>query len=152
MGDRVEDDSKGREGTGFRVIDRRGQADAPSEAEPPTTADAPSEAKPVPTPAAEPEAKPVAAAAHEEARGPIDFVTFVLSLGSTAAIQLGDLPEPETGERRRDLPMAKETIDLLGMLQEKTRGNLSHDEARFLEGLLYDLRLRFVEALPKPPP
>ncbi|MHB8419441.1 MAG: DUF1844 domain-containing protein [Myxococcales bacterium] len=76
----------------------------------------------------------------------MDFTTFVLSLGSSAAIHLGDAPDPETGKPQKSVPHAKQIIDLLGMLRDKTRGNLTADEAKFLDGLLYDLRLRFVEA------
>lgn len=77
---------------------------------------------------------------------PIDFTTFVFSLGSSALIHLGDAPHPETGEAHRDLALARETIDLLAMLRDKTRGNLSSEEERFLGSLLYDLRMRFIEA------
>jgi Domain of unknown function (DUF1844) len=74
---------------------------------------------------------------------PIDFYTFCLSLGSSAFMHLGDVPLPDGGEAP-DLALAKQTIDLLGMLQEKTRGNLSDEEAKFLDNLLVDLRLRYV--------
>jgi hypothetical protein len=77
---------------------------------------------------------------------PIDFVTFVFSLGSSALMHLGDAPNPETGRLEKNLPLAQETIDLLAMLQGKTHGNLTPEEERFLGGLLYDLRLRFIEA------
>jgi hypothetical protein len=76
---------------------------------------------------------------------PIDFYTFVLSLGSSALVHLGDAPHPETGEAQpSNLPVAHQTIDLLAMLQEKTRGNLTPAEEKFLENLLMDLRLRYV--------
>ena len=74
---------------------------------------------------------------------PIDFYTFCLSLGSSAFMHLGDVPLPDGGEVA-DLALAKQTIDLLGMLQEKTKGNLSDEEAKFLDNLLVDLRLRYV--------
>jgi hypothetical protein len=76
---------------------------------------------------------------------PIDFGTFVMSLASSALMHLGELPAPE-GERRPNLPLAKQTIDILGMLDEKTRGNLTAEEARLLEHLLLDLRLKYVDA------
>ncbi len=76
--------------------------------------------------------------------GSIDFYTFVLSLGSSAFVHLGDAPHPETQKVEPDLLLAKQTIDILAMLQEKTRGNLTPDEERFLANLLSDLRLRFV--------
>ena len=76
---------------------------------------------------------------------PIDFYTFVLSLGSSAFMYLGDAPHPETGEPvPANLPLAKQTIDLLDMLAEKTRGNLTPEEEKFMENLLTDLRLRYV--------
>lgn len=80
---------------------------------------------------------------HEKPAG-IDFTTFVVSLGSSAFVHLGDAPHPETQKAEPDLLLAKQTIDLLGMLQEKTRGNLTPDEERFLQTLLSDLRLRYV--------
>ncbi len=75
---------------------------------------------------------------------PIDFYTFCLSLGSSAFVHLGDAPHPETGTASTDLLLAKQTIDILVMIQEKTKGNLTPEEARFLESLLLDLKLRFV--------
>jgi len=77
----------------------------------------------------------------------VDFSTFVLSLGSSALIHLGDMEAPGETAKRRDLPMAKHTIDLLTLLQEKTRSNLTPEEDQLLDSLLYDLRLRYVEAL-----
>ena len=81
---------------------------------------------------------------------PIDFSMFVLSLASTAMVHLGLAPDPETGAPREAAPeLARETIDLLGMLREKTRGNLTDEEQKFLDTLLYDLRMQFVEATRK---
>jgi hypothetical protein len=81
----------------------------------------------------------------ENKPGTIDFYTFVLSLGSSAFIHLGDAPHPETGEPiPPNLPVAKQTIDILVMLREKTRGNLTGEEEKFMENLLTDLQLRFV--------
>jgi hypothetical protein len=78
--------------------------------------------------------------------GTIDFYTFVLSLGSSAFVHLGDAPHPETGKPvEPDLLVAKQTIDIIAMLQEKTKGNLTEEEARFLDTLLTDLRIRFVQ-------
>jgi hypothetical protein len=75
----------------------------------------------------------------------VDFGTFVLSLGSSALVHLGEIEHPESAEAKENLLLARQTIDLLAMLQEKTRGNLSEAEARFLSDLLADLRLKFVE-------
>ncbi len=82
----------------------------------------------------------------EPKAGPIDFYTFVLSLGSSAFIHLGEAPHPETGAPMApDLLLAQQTIDILAMLREKTKGNLTPEEDKFMENLLTDLRLRFVQ-------
>jgi len=78
---------------------------------------------------------------------PADFSTFILSLGSAALIHLGEVEPPGETGKRRDLPMAKHTIDLLTLLWEKTRSNLTPEEDKLLDSLLYDLRLRYVEAV-----
>ncbi len=84
--------------------------------------------------------------ADEAKKGPIDFYTFILSLGSSAFVHLGDAPHPETGAPGEpDLLLAHQTIDILSMLQEKTKGNLTSEEEKFLGNLLTDLRLRFVQ-------
>jgi hypothetical protein len=74
----------------------------------------------------------------------IDFSTFVLSLSHSALVHLGDAPTQED-TREVHLPLARQTIDLLSLLQEKTRNNLTASEERLLEQALTDLRLRFVE-------
>lgn len=76
----------------------------------------------------------------------IDFVTFVMSLAASALIQMGE-SDGEPGPV--DLPMAKQTIDIIGMLREKTRGNLTAEEDRVVETALYDLRLKFLHASKK---
>jgi uncharacterized protein DUF1844 len=84
--------------------------------------------------------------ADEKKPGPIDFYTFVLSLASSAFVHLGDAPHPETGEAEApELGLAQQAIDILAMLEVKTKGNLTEEEARFLENLLTDLRFRFVQ-------
>jgi hypothetical protein len=75
----------------------------------------------------------------------VDFGTFVLSLGSSALVHLGEIDHPESAQAGESLLLARQTIDLLAMLEEKTRGNLTPEEARFLSDLLADLRLKFVE-------
>lgn len=79
----------------------------------------------------------------------IDFVTFVMSLASSAFVHMGDAPHPETGGLVEELALAKQTIDILGMLEAKTKGNLSPEEEKFLENLLMDLRLRYVQKTAK---
>ena len=88
----------------------------------------------------------------DDRTGPrLDFNAFVLSLGSSALIHLGEAPDPVSGKTQDpDLPLAQQSIDLLALLQEKTRGNLNEDEARFLDTLLYDLRVRYVATAGRP--
>jgi hypothetical protein len=74
----------------------------------------------------------------------IDFSTFVMSLSHSVLVHLGDAPDPE-GSRSVDLELARQTIDLLAVLQEKTRNNLTGTEEHLLGQALYDLRVRFVE-------
>jgi len=84
--------------------------------------------------------------ADETRPGQIDFYTFVLSLGSSAFVHLGDAPHPESGEAApANLALAQQAIDILAMLREKTKGNLTPEEERFLGNLLTDLRFRFVQ-------
>ena len=76
----------------------------------------------------------------------IDFRSFILSLSTSALIQLGEVPDPFTQKTNKNLPLAKQTIDLIGMLKEKTKGNLSLEEEKVVEYILYDLRMRYVKA------
>ena len=77
----------------------------------------------------------------------LNFATLVFSLSSSALVHLGQVPDPATGEPRPDYPLAKQTIDLLGLLQVKTKGNLEDEEDKLLEGVLYDLRMAYVQAV-----
>lgn len=77
----------------------------------------------------------------------ISFTTFVLSLASSAAIHFGDLPDPESGQRvEPNLDGASQMIEILAMLEQKTRGNLTAEERQVLEQVLFELRMRYVEA------
>lgn len=75
----------------------------------------------------------------------LDFATFVLSLSHSALMHLGEAPHPDDNQTRVSLPLAKQTINLLGLLEEKTKGNLTGEEERLITQILFDLRLRFVE-------
>ena len=76
----------------------------------------------------------------------ITFIGFVVSLAHTAAVHFGDVPDPMTGQATPpNLPAAQQMIDILALLEEKTRGNLTAEERQLLEQILYELRLRFVE-------
>ena len=77
----------------------------------------------------------------------ITFSGFILSLATTAAVHFGDLADPSTGDKATpNLEAAQQMIDLIAMLQEKTKGNLIEPEARLVDDLLYELRVRYVQA------
>jgi hypothetical protein len=77
----------------------------------------------------------------------ITFTDFILSLATTAAVHFGDLADPNTGDRPEpNLPAAAQMIELIALLQEKTKGNLIEPEERLVDDLLYELRLRYVQA------
>jgi hypothetical protein len=75
----------------------------------------------------------------------VTFTAFIMSLNTAALYHCGELADPETGESRRDLVLAKHTIDTLDLLRVKTEGNLTKDEENLLETVLYDLKLRYVK-------
>ena len=84
----------------------------------------------------------------------VTFIGFIISLVHTAAHHLGDVADPASGQRSEvNLPAAQQIIDILALLEEKTKGNLSAEERQLLEQALYELRMRFVEvarSAPKP--
>lgn len=83
----------------------------------------------------------------------ISFAAFVLSLAHTAAVHFGDIPDPVSGEKgEMDLPAAGQMIDILMLIEQKTRGNLTAEERQLLDQVLYELRLRFVDATRSTPP
>jgi hypothetical protein len=87
---------------------------------------------------------------HDEGALPsIDFATFVVSLSHSALLHLGDAPHPDTNQVEKNLLLARQTIDLLGLLEEKTKGNLTGDEERLLTQVLFDVRMRFLEVQKK---
>jgi hypothetical protein len=84
---------------------------------------------------------------------PIDFATFIQSLAQQALMHLGLIPYPDTGEHMRELPLARQTIDILQVLHDKTKGNLTPDEKQLFDAILHDLRLVYVQiAEGKPAP
>ncbi len=135
-----------REGKGFTVQDRRrfasdsgaardsacsaGEAAAREAKESHSGATSDAEAQPEPLPE-------------------INFSTFVISLSTQALMHLGEIASPLSGKVETDLPVAKQMIDILGMLQQKTRGNLDSGEDRLIEDILFDLRMKYVEAVKK---
>jgi uncharacterized membrane protein len=76
---------------------------------------------------------------------PMDFSTFIFSLNSSALVLLGIVEDPATGEKVKNLLAAKQTIDILGMIEEKTQGNLTDDEKRLLQNILRELRFLYVK-------
>lgn len=87
--------------------------------------------------------------AGERKTGPLpelDFPSFIQSLAVSAQMSLGALPHPETNQPVQYLPAAKQIIDILGMLREKTKGNLSRDEQALLDGILYNLRMLYIRS------
>lgn len=85
----------------------------------------------------------------EPADASLTFLGYISGLVMAAAVYLGDQTDPMTGLTSVNLTSAGHAIDVLSMLQEKTRGNLTEDEERFLEGALYELRMKYVEATRK---
>jgi hypothetical protein len=75
----------------------------------------------------------------------VNFNSLIFSLSSSALINLGEIADPHTGQKQKDLPLAKHTIDTIAMLQDKTKGNLNPEEKRFLDTILADLRWRYVK-------
>ena len=152
-------DEREQEEPSFKVIDRRRFAPDGSEREEETTTHVvggatsepqpePPSSPPPPPPAEEPElaapqGDPYDGTAAEA--GQPSFATLVLSLSTQALMCLGEIPEMPGQEPQQDLAAARNVIDLLGVLDEKTRGNLTEDEHALLERILYDLRMRFVQ-------
>ncbi|MFM8269222.1 MAG: DUF1844 domain-containing protein [Pseudomonadota bacterium] len=76
----------------------------------------------------------------------IDFSTLTLSFATSALINLGTTPDPQSGKKTKNIELAKQNIEILSVLEEKTRGNLTPEEAELLKNILSEVRLRFVEA------
>jgi len=95
------------------------------------------------------EAEKERATTDDEQRVPLPEVNFnslIFSLSSSALLHIGEIADPHTGEKRKDLALAKHTIDIIAMLKEKAKGNLDEEEEKFLENILTDLRWRYVKA------
>ena len=122
---------------GFVIRDRRGRGEDP-----------PPSGLPTPPPAAGPSA-PEAQHEHADSKTsaghlPVNFSSFVISMGSSALMLMGEQLDPGQPAMPLNLPQAKEIIDLLSMLEEKTRGNLTADEQVVMKDMLYALRMKFV--------
>jgi hypothetical protein len=84
-------------------------------------------------------------AQHRESTPEITFATFVVGLSTQALVHLGELPDPHSNLTATDLPAAQQLIDIIAMLENKTRGNLDRDEQSMLEAILFELRMKYVE-------
>ena len=133
------------EGKGFIVQDRRRFSSDTGEAREPT------EQEPLGSPKSEAhqtvDDSKSERPSQEEPLPEINFSTFVISLSTQALMNLGEIPNPLTNTPEKDVPVAKQMIDILGMLQEKTRNNLNGGEAKLMEEILFDLRMKYVEAV-----
>jgi hypothetical protein len=76
----------------------------------------------------------------------VNFNSLIFSLSSTALFHLGEIPDPQTGEKKKELDLAKHAIDTIAMLKDKTAGNLTEEERKFLDSILADLRWHYVKA------
>lgn len=81
---------------------------------------------------------------HETLLPEVNFITLILSLNTSALVHLGQIADPSTNEKLQNLPIAKHTIDTIALLQDKTKGNLTEEEAKLLEHILYELRMMYV--------
>ncbi|MFQ5431364.1 MAG: DUF1844 domain-containing protein [Nitrospinota bacterium] len=125
----------GEEKPSFSIKDKRGE-------------ERPEEDKPSPAPETAGE-KPATDKNNKGKAPQITFSTFVLSLSSSAAMSLGGYQDPVSGHVPKNLELAKQSIDILGILAEKTKGNLNDDEQKLLDSSLYELRMRYVEEVKK---
>lgn len=131
------DDKKGFSVKDRRLFSEETPADEASESAPGETPQAGAdEAAPKKPPRPEQEA----AAQLPE----VNFSTFIFSLNSATLVHLGIIEDPASGQKTKNLQLAKQTIDILGMLERKTRGNLSSDEEAMLRSILYDLRMIYI--------
>jgi hypothetical protein len=133
-------------GKGFTVQDRR--RFSPETGEPREDS-----SDRVDTPQSQPEPaqerSEAATAGSQESLPAINFSTFVISLSTQALMHLGEIADPQSGKTSKEIPVAKQLIDIIGMLKEKTKGNLDAGEDNLIENILYDLRMRYVEAVKK---
>lgn len=84
--------------------------------------------------------------AHRVPLPEVNFNSLIFSLSSSALLNFGEIADPQTGEKKKDLTLAKHSVDVIAMLQEKTKGNLTDEEQKFLDSILTDLRWRYVKA------
>ena len=138
------DDSEKREDKGFVVRDRRRFSSESGEPVENAQSEAASQAlnqEPIIPPAEKKEST------TDEVFPAINFSTFIISLSTQALMDLGEIPNSLTGKVEKEIQVAKQTIDIISLLQETTRGNLDQGEEKLMEEVLYDLRMKYVEAV-----
>jgi hypothetical protein len=145
--------AEGEEGRGFTIKDRRRFSPETGEARPEVEEEGGGSGEgraDAATTAAKGSEQAGRASPEESARHPepeITLSTFIMSLSTQVLMHLGEIPSPVDQRVEQDLGAAKQVIDILGMLKEKTKGNLEANEEKLLDGVLYDLRMRYVELL-----
>jgi hypothetical protein len=141
----MEDEIKGK---GFVIKDRRtfdekGEARKAEEQAAPPTPEQDSKEEP----------KPGRGPGQTEDRQempPVTFTDFIVSLSTSVIYHFGDIPDPVTRKAEKNLVAAKQTIDILGILEQKTKGNLDENEKRLMDAILFELRMRYVKEAEKP--
>jgi hypothetical protein len=141
----AKEEEKPVEGKGFTVQDRRRFSPDTGEAR----EDAPEQPAAAPNASAGAQGVEQTQAGAEEPLPEINFSAFVISLSTQALMHLGEIANPMSGKVEVDVPVAKQMIDILAMLKDKTRNNLNASEDRLVDDILFDLRMKYVEAVKK---
>jgi hypothetical protein len=132
--------TKEQEEEGFKVTDKRGFMEESEPSVPETSEKA--EAKSTNEPFLKSEERPLEP--EGSSRPPIDFPSYILSYYTQGLVLLGEVPNPYTNKKEEDREAARHTIDILSMLEQKTKGNLSKEEVQLLESVIYELRMKFM--------
>ena len=135
--------SKEHEDTGFKVTDKRlfDEDGSPREG---TAQETPANQQEPTKDSSMGEQPSTSAEAPPGIAGPIDFPSYVLSYYTQGLVLLGEVPNPYTNKKEEDLQAARHTVDILGMLKDKTKGNLTTDEEQLLESVLYEVRIKYM--------
>lgn len=139
------EDREKSEGKGFKVADRRRFSETGEARETAST----EERSETAVESRSDQRRAEAPGESERSSVEINFSTFVISLSTQALMHLGEIPDPITGKVEAELAVAKQMIDIIALLGEKTRGNLDPGEQQLMEDVLYDLRMKYVEAVKK---
>jgi hypothetical protein len=152
-------EEEGEKSRGFKVEDKRrfsSEGDLKPEFEDaadPAPAPAREKAPEASAAAPEPERRSASQPAQSSSPAPepsITFATFLVGLSTQALVHLGEIPDPGDGQLQRDLEAARQIIDLIGVIRDKTQGNLDKDEQAMIDAILFDLRMKYVELAKSP--